>query len=88
VKEHISLEAVESTVVGVIAEVNGCDAELISLDEDMYHDLFMDEHDQDALLFALEDEFDVSVSDDAIVACRTVRDVAELVIKLLEGGAS
>lgn len=77
-------EDVLSRVIAVIAEAQKIPAEGITADS-TFEELKIDSLDGINIVFAVENEFNVNIPDDAARSIRTVRDVAEGVEKLLAG---
>lgn len=72
-------------VISVIADTQRIPADAISADS-TFEELKIDSLDGINILFALENEFNVNIPDDAAQGLKSVRDVAEGIAKLLEGG--
>lgn len=70
-------------VIGCIAEAQHLARERIS-PESTFEELGVDSLDGINILFALENEFDISIPDDAARGIRDVRDMAEGVRRLVE----
>ncbi len=73
---------VPQRVVNIVAESQQLDPATITLDS-TFEQLGIDSFDGVSLLFAIESEFDIHVSDDDAKALRGIRDIAEGVEKLL-----
>lgn len=73
-------------VITVIAATQHIDAKTISPDS-TFEELKIDSLDGINIVFALENEFNINIPDDAAKNLRSVRDAAEGIAKLLEGGA-
>ncbi len=73
-------------VIGCIASTQHIAAEKITV-ESTFEELGIDSLDGINILFALENEFNISIPDDAARGIRTVREMVEGVAKLLEGGS-
>ncbi len=69
-------------VLKVIATSKRIPLETVAIDSD-FQQLTIDSMDAVEILFALENEFDVSIPDDAVRAVRNVRQMCEGVEKLL-----
>lgn len=69
-------------VLKVIATSKRIPLETVTIDSD-FQQLTIDSMDAVEILFALENEFDVSIPDDAVRAVRNVRQMCEGVEKLL-----
>ena len=74
-------------VIQCIAKTQHLDASKITLDS-TFEELGIDSLDGINILFALENEFEVNVPDDAAKQVRTIRDLAEGVQKLMATSAS
>ena len=76
-------------IIKVIADTQHIPVETVKLDS-TFAELNIDSLDGINILFALENEFNISVPDEAAKAIRSVRDAVEGVTKLVEGlgGAS
>jgi acyl carrier protein len=72
-------------VIAVIASTQHIAPETISIDS-TFEELKIDSLDGINILFALENEFNLSIPDDAARNLKTVREMVEGVRKLLEGG--
>ena len=64
---------------GIIAEKLGIDEEEITMESAFIEDLNADSLDIVELIMALEDEFDMSVDDDALQTIKTVQDLVEYI---------
>jgi len=73
-------------VLSVIATSKRIPRERVSL-ESTLEDLGMDSLDQLNLLFALESDFNISISDEEAKSIRTVREMVEGVKKLIAGAS-
>ena len=60
------------------------DEDKITMDTNIVKDLGADSLDVVELLMALEDEYDITITDDAVRELYTVREVVEFVEKLLD----
>lgn len=74
-------------VVAVIAETQRIPVESIKPDS-TFEELKIDSLDGINILFGLENEFNISIPDDAAKGLRSVRDMAEGVEKLVNGAAA
>ena len=74
-------------IISVIADTQRIPADSISIDS-TFEELKIDSLDGINILFALENEFNINIPDDAAQGLRSVRDVAAGIAKLLEGGAA
>ncbi|HVT93143.1 MAG TPA: phosphopantetheine-binding protein [Bryobacteraceae bacterium] len=72
-------------VISVIAATQHIDAAGITPDS-TFEELKIDSLDGINIVFALENEFNISIPDDAAKNLRSVRDAAEGIRKLLESG--
>jgi acyl carrier protein len=75
-------EDILTRVIAVIAQTQRIPVESIQADS-TFEQLKIDSLDGINILFAIENEFNINVPDDAAKALRSVRDVAEGVEKLL-----
>ena len=76
------MDDVVQRVIRLIAENQQIDAETITIDSS-FEELGVDSFDGVNLLFSVEGEFDVSVSDEQAKQLRSVRDVVDGVRQLL-----
>jgi len=74
-------------IIDVIASTQHMAREKITLDS-TFQELNIDSLDGINILFALENEFNVNIPDDAAQSIRTVREMVEGVTKLVEGGGA
>jgi len=72
-------------VIKVIADTQHIPVETVKL-ESTFAELNIDSLDGINILFALENEFDINVPDEAVQTIKSVRDAVEGVTKLVEGG--
>ena len=72
-------------VISVIATTQHIPQDKISIDS-TFQELKIDSLDGINILFALENEFNISIPDDAAQHIRSVREMVNGVRKLLEGG--
>ena len=70
----------------VIAKNQRCEVDKVTIDS-TFEELGMDSLDGVNLLFAVEEEFDISISDEDAKSIRTVRQMVEGVEKLLQAKA-
>lgn len=63
----------------IIVEELGVDAEEVTLEADLGEDLGADSLDAVELIMALEDEFDLKISDDAAQNFKTVKQIVEFI---------
>ena len=68
----------------LLADQLEIDEEKITMDTHIVNDLGADSLDVVELLMSLEDEYDVTITDDAVRELYTVREVVEFVEKLLD----
>ena len=73
-------------IIKVIADTQHIPVETVKLDS-TFAELNIDSLDGINILFALENEFNINVPDEAAKEIRSVRDAVEGVTKLVEGGA-
>ena len=76
---------VMSRVIRVIAETQRVSEDTIKPDS-TFEELKIDSLDGINIVFAIENEFNINVPDDAAKSLRSVRDVADGVEKLVAGG--
>ena len=74
-------------VLKVIAASKRIPPETVTIDSD-FAQLNIDSMDAVEILFALENEFDISIPDDAVRAVRNVRQMCEGIDKLISDKAS
>ncbi len=79
-------EELNQRIIKVIADTQHIPVETVKLDS-TFAELNIDSLDGINILFALENEFNISVPDEAAKEIRSVRDAVEGVTKLVEGGA-
>ena len=63
----------------IIVDELGVDAEEVTLEADLNDDLGADSLDAVELIMALEDEFDIKVSDEAAQGFKTVQQIVEFI---------
>ena len=73
-------------VIRVIAATQHIDANTITPDS-TFEELKIDSLDGINILFALENEFNINIPDDAAQQLRSIRDIANGLEKLLAGGS-
>jgi acyl carrier protein len=73
-------------IVKVIADTQHIPVETLKLDS-TFAELNIDSLDGINVLFALENEFNINIPDEAAKDIRSVRDAVEGVTRLVEGGA-
>ena len=77
-------EDILGRVIRVIAETQRIPAEVVTKDS-TFQDLNIDSLDAIQIVFAIENEFNISVPDDAAKSIRTISDLANGVERLLNG---
>jgi acyl carrier protein len=70
-------------VLHVISNAQRLPPESVTIDKS-FEELGIDSMDGVSLLFALENEFDINIPDDAVRSIRSVRDMVEGVARLVE----
>jgi acyl carrier protein len=80
-------QALVDRVIGVIAKTQHLDAAKVTVDSS-FEALGVDSLDGVNILFALENEFDIQIPDEAAKEIRSVRQTVEGVEKLLEQKAA
>ena len=80
-------EELTARVIATMAATQHLPVESILIDSS-FQDLNIDSLDGINILFALENEFDISIPDDAAKEIRTVRQMVEGVSKLVEAKAA
>ena len=80
-------EELTAKVIATMAATQHLPVESILIDSS-FQDLNIDSLDGINILFALENEFDISIPDDAAKEIRTVRQMVEGVSKLVEAKAA
>jgi len=73
-------------IIDVIAKTQHIPVEKITLDS-TFQELNIDSLDGINILFALENEFNVNIPDDAAQHITTIREMVDGVTRLVEGGA-
>jgi len=79
-------EELTKKVIQIIADTQRMPVEKIS-PESTFQELGIDSLDGINILFALENEFDISIPDDAAQTIRSVKEMIEGVQKLIDSGA-
>jgi acyl carrier protein len=74
-------------VLRIIAETQRKDPAQVTIDSS-FEELGIDSMDGINIIFALENEFNINVPDEEVKSIRSVRDVVEGVVKLVETGRS
>jgi len=72
-------------VLRIVAETQRKDPAQVTIDS-TFEELGIDSMDGINIIFALENEFNINVPDDEVKTIRSVRDVVEGVIRLVEPG--
>ena len=67
-----------------LADILSCDAEKIDMDTDLVRDLGVDSIDTVELIMAVEETYDISISDKEAQELKTVADVVEFIEDHLE----
>lgn len=78
-------DELERRVIGVIAATQHLPAESINIDS-TFEELKIDSLDGINILFAVENEFNISIPDDAAQTLRTVRQMVDGIRTLLQQG--
>jgi acyl carrier protein len=84
----LTREDVNAILCRLAADQVGADAAAVTLDTHLYNDLNFDSLDATEYAMTIEDELEVSVSDEQAGKVKTVRDAAEMVWPLLGGVTS
>jgi acyl carrier protein len=74
-------------VLRIIAETQRKDPAQVTIDSS-FEELGIDSMDGINIIFALENEFNINVPDEDVKSIRSVRDVVEGVVKLVEMGSA
>jgi acyl carrier protein len=74
-------------VLRIIAETQRKDPSQVTIDSS-FEELGIDSMDGINIIFALENEFNINVPDEEVKSIRSVRDVVEGVIRLVENAAA
>ncbi len=77
-------EELTDRILGVIASTQKVPREQVLIDSS-FEELGIDSMDGVNILFAMENEFDITIPDDQAKAIRSIRDIVEGVRKLVEG---
>ncbi|MFN0166030.1 MAG: phosphopantetheine-binding protein [Bryobacteraceae bacterium] len=77
-------EELTNRILDVIAATQKLARERVSIDSS-FEELGIDSMDGVNILFALENEFDITIPDEQAKAIRSIRDIVEGVQKLIEG---
>lgn len=67
-----------------LADILSCDADKIDMDTDLVRDLGVDSIDTVELIMAVEETYDITISDDDAQTLKTVSDVVEFIEERLE----
>jgi acyl carrier protein len=79
-------EELEHRILHVIADAQRLPPEKVTIDK-TFEELGIDSMDGVSLLFALENEFDINIPDEAARSIRTVRQMVEGVAHIVEHGS-
>ncbi|HEX4136476.1 MAG TPA: phosphopantetheine-binding protein [Bryobacteraceae bacterium] len=74
-------------ILRIVAETQRKDPSLVTVDSS-FEELGIDSMDGINIIFALENEFNINVPDEEVKTIRSVRDIVEGVIKLVEAGST
>ncbi len=78
-------DEITQRVLHVIADAQRLPPEKVTIDKS-FEELGIDSMDGVSLLFALENEFDINIPDEAAKSIRTVRDMVDGVTRIVEHG--
>lgn len=78
---------IQTRVIALIAETQHVPADTIKIDK-TFEELNIDSLDAINIVFAVEEEFAVRISDDQLMSLRSIRDVVEGLEKLLNAKAA
>ena len=70
----------ENMIKEIIAREVGCSLDKVIPTADLANDLGADSLDKVELIMAIEDEFDIVISDDDLFSVKTVKDLVDLLI--------
>ena len=73
------MEEIFEKVKGIVAEQLGVEAEKVTMESSFIDDLEADSLDVVELVMALEEEFDIEISDEEAEKIATVKDVVEFI---------
>jgi acyl carrier protein len=79
----MSTDEITARTLGIIAETQRKDPAQVTIDS-TFEELEIDSMDGVNIVFALENEFDINVPDDDVKKLRSVREVVDGVIRLVE----
>ncbi len=77
------VENVEKTIVSIISDVSGFDADEITPEKNFFKDLEVDSIKAIEITVAIEKKFKISIRDEDVPKIATVREAVDLVNKLL-----
>ena len=81
-KEKLKMASIEERVKQIVAEQLGVDEDQVTEDAAFMDDLGADSLDTVELVMALEEEFDIEISDEDAEKIQTVKDAIEYISKL------
>jgi len=81
----LTREDMDARLCRLAAEHDGVEPAEVTLDTHLYADLNFDSLDAVEYTMTIEDEFDVSISDEQATEVKTVRQAADLLWPLVEG---
>ncbi len=84
----MSREQVVETIIRLAAEQAGVTVAEVSIDSHLFRDLNFDSLDAVDFVMQIEDEFDVSVSDEDAQHVETVRQAVEMLMPLIDKGST
>jgi acyl carrier protein len=79
----MNTEEITARILGIIAETQRKDPAQVTIDS-TFEELGIDSMDGVNIVFALENEFDINVPDDEVKKLRSVREMVDGVIRLVE----
>lgn len=85
--DEITPAEITQRVLHVIADAQRLPPEKVTIDK-TFEELGIDSMDGVSLLFALENEFDINIPDEAAKSIRSVRDMVEGVTRIVENGGA
>lgn len=80
-------EEIKQRVLHVIADAQRLPPEKVTVDK-TFEELGIDSMDGVSLLFALENEFDINIPDEAAKSIRSVQDMVDGVVRIVEHGGT
>jgi acyl carrier protein len=83
----MSYEELTERVIKIIADTQHITKDTIG-PQSTFQELGIDSLDGINILFAVENEFNISIPDEAAQAIRSVNEMVDGILKLLEGGAA